>query len=402
MRIASFSALGVAAAIGAAACSGQGTSAVPNDASADVDAAQAPDANTADGAVIGDADASDGAVAIGEADASDGGGAIDDAAPVDAPTLSHLGVACANQSDCASGVCAHSVCTRACGSQSDCPVGFDCGIAVPGDATATCYAVQYDTTSPGGFGTSCASVSTDPTGTAPCDPSATSPCASGFVCLASAMCDPAAVCTKACAADTDCPPSMFCGTRDDKSQLCMPRVMCSTCALDDECPAGAVCALGADGERACQRTCASQSDCPHPEADADGGALTADPFTCEAPGDGGATKVCAPASGTCHGPSAIAAIQGDGQVCSGCRVGVPSDCAAGLICYRDAFSLESFCTESCTVQLLGSTVTEDTCPAGSFCTIGDPANYGCTASSCMASGACTADPQRLTATCHPL
>jgi hypothetical protein len=221
------------------------------------------------------------------------------------------------------------------------------------------------------------------------------------VCLASAMCDPRAVCTKPCAADPDCPPPMFCGALADQTRLCMSRVPCSDCAIDDQCPAGQVCAANAGGERACQRTCASQADCPRAEADGDGGPLGAPPFVCAAPPQG-STKVCTPASGSCHGASAIPTIQGDGQVCSGCRVGVPSDCATGLVCYTDPFSTESFCTEKCPVQVLGTMVSGDTCPAGSFCAVGDPAMYGCSAASpCTIDGACGADPSRLLLTCHP-
>jgi hypothetical protein len=201
---------------------------------------------------------------------------------------------------------------------------------------------------------------------------------------------------------------MFCGTPANNlpdsgtpSPLCMPRTACSDCAVDDQCPTGEICAANASGDRACLRTCASQSDCPHAELDGDGGALGADPFTCAVPPKG-STKVCAPASLTCHGPSAIPTIQGDGQVCSGCRVGVPGDCAAGLRCYTDLFSTESFCTEECMVQVLGSMVSGDTCPAGSFCIIGDSTMYGCTATPCALTGLCGADPRHLDTTCYPL
>jgi hypothetical protein len=400
MKPVAWSALGITVAASFAACSTQGSAGAQGDAGGMVDASQAVDAPQGVDAPQA-VDAPQGVDAPQDVDASapDGDSAVDAATMSETPALTHLGGMCATNTDCASGTCAHSVCTRACASQSDCPAGFDCGLAVSGDTAPTCFAVHYDTTSPGGFGTSCTSVSIAPGGTMPCVPTATSPCASGFVCLAAAACDPGAVCTKPCSADTDCPPLMFCGTLADQTRLCMPRATCSDCAIDDQCPTGEICASIGSG-RACVRTCSSQTDCPHAISDADGGALAANPFTCAAP-PSSSTKVCAPASGSCHGPSAISTIQGDGQVCSGCRVGVPSDCAAGLLCFTNRFSTESYCTEQCTVDVLGSMVSNDTCPAGSFCVIGDPSMYGCTGSACSIGGGCGADPNRLVTTCHP-
>jgi hypothetical protein len=151
----------------------------------------------------------------------------------------------------------------------------------------------------------------------------------------------------------------------------------------------------------CTRTCASQSDCPTPESDSlgDAGVLGKPPFTCGSPTPGG-PKVCAPSSGRCHGASTIASISGDGQVCSGCRAGVPSDCAPGLFCVFDAHSTERFCSEACTVTVDNTTnTTTDTCPTGTYCFVGS--SIGCT-TTCTFYGGCSADPNRAAITCYPL
>src|SRR5262245_31784042 len=106
-------------------------------------------------------------------------------------TLLKTGDPCTDDFQCSSTeVCIHGACNHYCSGQLDCPVGFDCGIAMSGDTNATCYKQTWDTTSPGGFGDSCAAAAMDCGGT--------NPCAAGFSCRALVKCDPNAFCTKSC------------------------------------------------------------------------------------------------------------------------------------------------------------------------------------------------------------
>jgi hypothetical protein len=117
---------------------------------------------------------------------------------------------------------------------------------------------------------------------------------------------------------------------------------------------------------------------------------------------GGHGRVCAPSDGFCHGPSALASQSGDGQVCSWCRAGIPSDCAVGT-CFEDVLSSERFCTTPCTVLVTsngGLGESGDTCPAGTYCFFGgfDP---GCGVAGCTVMGVCTGDPTYRFLSCYP-
>src|SRR5262245_50586253 len=82
-------------------------------------------------------------------------------------TLKKIGEACTSNDDCGKMLCgADKVCTRPCAVQSDCPSGFDCGLAHPEDGAmnaigATCYKAK-STQVVGGFGADCGAYSPDP------------------------------------------------------------------------------------------------------------------------------------------------------------------------------------------------------------------------------------------------
>jgi hypothetical protein len=300
-----------------------------------------------------------------------------------AKVLAMLGEPCSADADCGSMSCPHAVCSRPCAVQGDCPAGFDCSLADPADAAPTWHAPTYDTTQPGGFGTDCATVA----GGCTMDPS---PCAAGFHCVG-AKCDADAICSAACATDADCPPALVCGTAGSGSsaeQVCLARGHCDPC-LAGACAPGLACSP--DGT--CLRPCAVDDDCPHAPPPA------SRYLTCTA-------GLCTPAA--CDGGSPIAT--GTDVVCSPCRDGHPEDCGTGLLCFRDDFSREQFCTEGCTVTVTKDPTTgaltssNDTCPTGSSCAYGGPTFFDseCTGQpSCSLQGGCGADPAHTRVTCYP-
>jgi hypothetical protein len=318
------------------------------------------------------------------------------------------GAVCAKDDDCVSKVCLHGTCTRYCKAQTECPVGFDCGIAVADDTEATCYARSYAQPEAGGYGTDCSKVSSDPTTGKVCDPNATNPCAAGFTCPPSRACDPAAYCTAACNLDTDCPPTMFCGTLGS-ARLCLKRSYCNPCVNDDQCAGqGAVCATLPGGARYCTKKCVTDEGCPKPANDQTGSPAAAPFVVCavdltarDAP-----IKVCGPVDGRCHGASTVAGIA-PGGVCSPCRYGTPSDCGAGHTCEFEEFTTERFCTKSCKVtfkrvSLTSYDITVDTCQdenQGTFCYHGGSVPSSCGAG-CTITSHCVNDPYGSVNTCH--
>jgi hypothetical protein len=148
-----------------------------------------------------------------------------------------------------------------------------------------------------------------------------------------------------------------------------------------------LCATDDKGGHFCARSCAVPGDCP-PHVGMPFESCSTDP--------GGRGQVCRPVLGVCHGPSAIPSITGTGQVCAGCRVGVPGDCATGLVCYQDSFTRERFCTPPCTVTISSTgTATADSCPTGSYCDLGGAAAAG------TYNSVCAADPSYASLTCYP-
>ena len=342
--------------------------------------------------------------------------------------------------------CRYGKCTRPCANQGECPVGFDCGLQKPEDATvnglgATCYKPTYEMPPMmGGFGTDCSLVGADPNTGSACDPKATSPCATGFVCRATTHCDPNAYCTKACTADSDCPPFMFCGLETSKPncktdtdcpstmkcttapgtngkvnmcvgpQLCRKRAQCSGCGNDDQCPTGYVCAADANGERFCGKMCTMDEHCPQPENDAPLSPVSGPFMKCVASGTANPSMVCRPVAGTCHGPSALAPLATVmNTVCSACRPGLPSDCPDGF-CFQQNFSEEHFCTQPCTAHVVknqdGSlTITKDSCPMGATC-FARPVCANCDVKGLCAGDTNPGTPQSqstyYTLTCYPM
>jgi hypothetical protein len=322
-----------------------------------------------------------------------------------------VGDDCSSDGDCVSSMCLRSKCTTPCQSQSDCVLGFDCGVAAVGDPSATCYARTYDQTPPakGGFGADCSVVSTDPRSpAAPCDPKAQNPCAPGFACVSSRKCDPNAYCSAACKTDPDCPPTFYCATLGDKSQKCLKRSHCIPCGADDQCSKDSVCATDVRGERFCAKRCSADTDCPQPPADKLGSAFQIcrpDPTPRATP-----LQVCIDApNGLCHGPSVVAGVSGDDNICSPCRIGFPDDCMSPLQCFQDEFTTELFCTTGCTVSVrfyggdYRPILATDTCQAIStnlFC-LHAPPPLSC-GNSCKLQGICTADAAYNDSTCHEM
>jgi hypothetical protein len=262
--------------------------------------------------------------------------------------------------------------TIACSAQTACPIGYDCGLATPTATAPTCYARTYDTIA-GGYGTSCAIVALDCT-------AGPSPCAAGFMCDAQTKCDPDAVCTRACALDTDCPPTMRCAS---DTHRCAMRDACSPCAIDDQCGPDAKCVADPHGERYCAATCAGDIDCLQPFGDERG---TPQPFQrCVA-------GACQPVSGFCHG---------DGGICAGCRPSESGDCAAGTTCF-ESYAGERFCTIACTATYhwngTAYDITDD-CPTSSYCSSGAQPCEG--PFDCTTTGICTNDPTHRFLTCSP-
>jgi hypothetical protein len=186
---------------------------------------------------------------------------------------------------------------------------------------------------------------------------------------------------------------MFCAV----DQMCAPREDCDPCAIDDQCGPAARCATDGRGERYCAKTCASDADCPQPQAD-DTTGMKPHAFEHCVADLGGRGMVCQPADGYCHGPSAISS-QPDGGVCAWCRPG-ENDCTVGT-CFADQFSTERFCTAMCTVDVHWNGTSyeyqNDTCPTDTYCYV--PA--GACPTDCTFNSACTGDPARQFITCYP-
>lgn len=329
--------------------------------------------------------------------------------------LKRLGNACETNDECGSGDCRHGACTRDCSAQGDCPWGLDCGVQ-GSDAIPSCFVPLYAQPTHGGFNTSCALYAGD------CGAGA-NPCAQGFVCVGAwgrdradayqpIQCDPEAFCTATCANDTDCPPTMFCGTdranpsdKDDDRKVCLPRTQCTPCVTDDQCPFASHCVLGEDGARFCAKTCAQPADCLKPQKDGETGEAMFEPFEVCAPDRGDASRtVCQPVAGRCHGKSAIDS-QPSGGICAPCRKSHPEDCGEGYGCIESPQG-ERFCSTNCEITLSRSSdgrygIKSDTCPEGTHCYLGGYVPRDCGAQ-CTIPSVCNADPTYMGLTCMPV
>ncbi len=315
-----------------------------------------------------------------------------------AEVLKKIGEACTADTDCGSTlydmpeamVCMGGVCTRPCTRQVDCPQGFDCGFAHPGDATPSCYPSPVNPMT-GGFGTDCSIIAADPAvmGGPGCSVTE-NPCATGFSCHSTQKCDPTAYCTKSCAGDTDCPPQFYCAVdASTMDKFCRKRDFCLPCISDDNCPMSWRCSTSPMGEHFCAKPCGADSDCPQPQNGASYFEKCIGKVCVPAPPEKGNGK-----PNECHGPSSLKGFPANG-ICSGCRPGVPSDCPNGGICFQDQFTLERFCTQKCKLTVDGGgNVTADSCPTGSYCAIG-PVPKG------TYDGICSADNSYSGPTCYP-
>jgi hypothetical protein len=122
------------------------------------------------------------------------------------------GAACEEAADCRSGICYEGPCNVECRRARDCVAPLSCVAVGEGPRCVD----HGDWTSPEteAFGESCTMVD----------------CASGFTCLSSTLDpgdDPDAFCTRSCATDFDCPPSMACRRTE------LPRL---NCIGDESCP----------------------------------------------------------------------------------------------------------------------------------------------------------------------
>ena len=346
----------------------------------------------------------------------------------EAITLKKIGDACTVDGDCGKMLCSKTdlVCTRPCTAQVDCPSGFDCGLAhpedgKPGSLGASCYKSKVVSAAMGGFGVECGAWSPDPNSLdTPCNDMAKNPCASGFTCLGQVKCDAAAYCTRSCASDADCPPSMMCATDVARSacksdsdcsngytcqpsapggkakvctgqRWCRKRAQCAPCATDDQCPAGYTCATDDRGERYCGKLCEDDNQCPTPPPSSTGYF-----YKC-VDGKNGKT-VCQPLQGACHGVSNQVDVM-PASACAWCRDGIPSDCPDSY-CYL-SFTGEHFCPGLCTMKYAAGKfdTKTDTCPDGLVCLVPRlPADCN---GNCDAPGFCTADPMKQQLTCFP-
>jgi hypothetical protein len=322
--------------------------------------------------------------------------------------------ACGSDQACGAGYCA-----KACKAQGDCPSTQACGLPTATATSPSCYNVQYQNPTTGGFGTDCSLYNCQGADGGP------NPCASGFSCFSFYKCDPYAVCSAGCKSDVDCPASYFCATFNDSHgnpapSVCAPRSRCDACATDDACQATTLtstylCAHDDIGGRFCAKPCNSDADClkPYNAEDSSGNTFFLGHFeTCQAD-PVSKLKVCTPSQGACHGKSGVAAITTEGGLCAACRPGVPGDCAApsdtaakGCLltggsgpgacfpcpsgaasdCTMDTFCHEvttpgeSYCSQNCFVDMSlnssGYSFSHDTCPTGMYCFFGGPGVLG--------------------------
>jgi hypothetical protein len=258
-------------------------------------------------------------------------------------------------------------------------------------------------------------------------------CGDGFTCLAALKCDPDAICSKECTADSECPPQFFCAVDTGATQRgslgracaadadctggqtcqavggggtakvcagprkwCRPRTQCSPCGPVDQCPLGYTCATDASGERFCGKTCSKDEECPWPVSGTSSFMQCID-------GKNGVGNVCRPLQGSCHGVSNLPDTAPGGQ-CSWCRPGIPSDCP-GSFCLT-LQTLENTCVQTCTIELkkngtsyakvMGS---DKGCGTDQPCVVtAVPAGCG---AGCTAAGVCAVDSSGMSLTCFP-
>ncbi len=237
------------------------------------------------------------------ADADAGGAGLGDTAPP-----STLGTDCAADKDCGEGeLCHRGVCVASCKTPADCG-GNDCSADAVG--RMVCAPAAYSKH----IGESCG---------------ADGVCPEGTTCIGvpySAF----AFCSAACADDTDCPMSHYCGDAQGQ-KVCLERKFCSSCNHDGNCSNGGAC-IELQGGRFCSRGCtAGGNDCPRYAACQD---------------VGGGNFQCVHKAGTCIG---------DGSLCTPCTG--EGQCETGGACLTYNHTKESFCATAC----------ETTCPADYNC-----------------------------------
>lgn len=227
----------------------------------------------------------------GGADAGPTG--LEDTAPP-----STLGTDCAVDGDCSAGeVCHRGVCVATCSSPADCG-GGDCSADAAG--RMVCSPAAYAKA----IGTNCG---------------ATGKCPDGTQCIGvpySAF----AVCSAACADDTDCPMNFYCGEAQGQ-KVCLARAFCSLCNHDGNCGEGNSC-TEQGGQKFCSRGCTpGGNDCPRYAA-------------CQDVGNG--NFQCVHKAGSCIG---------DGALCSACTG--EGQCEEGAACLTYNHTKESFCATAC-------------------------------------------------------
>lgn len=254
------------------------------------------------------------------------------------------------------------ICTRACKSRTECPVGYECVASAEQGFTGMkyCFPCRADYDCPAGtycladagadggaagktcqaknvakedFGKSCA-VMED----AACNK------AKGFICHRELDSDPDAYCTKECKTDVECPADMFCGTPTEGNipsgtrKRCFLRQLCASCRSDAECSGqGAVCVPDDRGRGYCTRTCNPASSSPCTALAAGRGFLECAEVVKDPSKPDEVVNACVHRYGRCYG---------EGKVCDPCRQHMPEDCkkVSGRQCYQNERG-ESFCLQ---------------------------------------------------------
>jgi hypothetical protein len=258
------------------------------------------------------------------------------------------------------------ICTHECGSNVDCPFGYDCTVSDQ-KAGRTCnktlYATDPMTGDPTLFGKPCLTDDSPCQGTTDKNPMPTcrksnQPLEKNPIPLDS---DPNGYCTGSCASDNDCPLPMKCAADYDGVTKCLKRDVCDECQFDEHCgyTSGVFrsdftrCVPTKDNSsHYCTKDCLSDGDCP-------GAAKKSKWMVCQASSssDGTEGTYCLHWYGACVGM---------GNVCDPCRA--DSDCGANLKCIDNPYGVFSYpwsgermCNKRCSTDADCAGPNNDTC-----------------------------------------
>jgi hypothetical protein len=282
------------------------------------------------------------------------------------------------------------ICTHACATNADCPLGYDCAQSDGPSKTCnkTLYVTDKMTGDPVLFGKPCTTDDSECMGTADLNPSPTcrkgnAPSEAKPVALAT---DPNAYCTGSCTNDQDCPLPMKCDVDYDGVTKCLKRNVCDPCKYDENCGYSAgvfaseftACVPTKDGsDFYCSKPCGTQKDCP-------GAAKMSAWMVCDSSTDtdGNSGMFCLHWFGACVG---------NGQICDPCRSNGDCTAVAGTKCvdnpygfYSYPFTGEKMCNKGCASDASCAGPNMDTCDDTDLPTNANPLG--------TSTGMCTDDP----------